>query len=197
MSKSVKQIMSMDIKDIEQLPLKELKEIVGVMASAGNKRIDRLTDQDIPSQALSNLSGGRFSVAGKDKTQLINEFRREVTFMSAKTSSVSGAKQVNKETIETLKEQGIIDSDRELTPQEMKDYWQIMDRLRDTNPALFVNQCLLYGDDVYREIADGEKSKDEIFNEIQEKINEDYESAQSFQQQTKTDFESVTGWDIY
>lgn len=73
---------------------RDMARNISVLASAANKRIVRLEKSGVRSPALDYVKshGGKFSVAGKTKNQLLIEYFRLQQFMFSKTSTVRGAK---------------------------------------------------------------------------------------------------------
>ena len=195
---STQDILNMDIEDIESLSRTEIAKIVSQVASAGNKRIKNLQNKGLTSEALIDVykSGGKFSVKGKNKTELLNELKREKQFFSG-DSTVLEVKATNKSIIEKLEESGALEKERANISDEdiTKEFWKAMDMLRETNPALFVNDCLLYGDDVYSEISKG-KSANEVFSEITERIENDNAEMIEKSRETKSNWDKLSGWDI-
>ena len=65
---------------------------------AANKRLKRLQGLETLSPALSSVmeSGGKFSLKGKTRNEVIKESSRAIAFINMKTSTVSGAKQFEK-----------------------------------------------------------------------------------------------------
>ena len=191
-------ILNMDIEDIESLSRTEIAKIVSQVASAGNKRIKNLQNKGLTSEALIDVykSGGKFSVKGKNKTELLNELKREKQFFSG-DSTVLEVKATNKSIIEKLEESGALEKERaDISDEDVtKEFWKAMDMLRETNPALFVNDCLLYGDDVYSEISKG-KSANEVFSEITERIENDNAEMIEKSRETKSNWDKLSGWDI-
>ena len=195
---STQDILNMDIEDIESLSRTEIAKIVSQVASAGNKRIKNLQNKGLTSEALIDVykSGGKFSVKGKNKTELLNELKREKQFFSG-DSTVLEVKATNKSIIEKLEESGALEKERaDISDEDVtKEFWKAMDMLRETNPALFVNDCLLYGDDVYSEISKG-KSANEVFSEITERIENDNAEMIEKTRETKSNWDKLSGWDI-
>lgn len=62
---------------------------------AANKRLKRLQGLETLSPALSSVmeSGGKFSLKGKTRNEVIKESSRAIAFINMRTSTVSGAKQ--------------------------------------------------------------------------------------------------------
>lgn len=65
---------------------------------AANKRLKRLQGLETLSPALNSAlqSGGKFSIKGKTRNEIIKESSRALAFINMKTSTVSGAKQFEK-----------------------------------------------------------------------------------------------------
>lgn len=65
---------------------------------AANKRLKRLQGLETLSPALNSAlqSGGKFSIKGKTRNEIIKEASRALSFINMKTSTVSGAKQFEK-----------------------------------------------------------------------------------------------------
>lgn len=65
---------------------------------AANKRLKRLQGLETLSPALNSVmqSGGKFSIKGKTRNEILKETSRALSFINMKTSTVSGAKQFEK-----------------------------------------------------------------------------------------------------
>lgn len=65
---------------------------------AANKRLKRLQGMKTLSPALNSVmqSGGKFSIKGKTRNEILKESSRALSFINMKTSTVSGAKQFEK-----------------------------------------------------------------------------------------------------
>ena len=65
---------------------------------AANKRLKRLQGMQTLSPALNSVmqSGGKFSIKGKSRNEILKEASRALSFINMKTSTVSGAKQFEK-----------------------------------------------------------------------------------------------------
>ena len=65
---------------------------------AANKRMKRLQGMETLSPALNSAmqSGGKFSIKGKTRNEILKESSRAISFINMKTSTVSGAKQFEK-----------------------------------------------------------------------------------------------------
>jgi len=65
---------------------------------AANKRLKRLQGMETLSPALNSImqSGGKFSIKGKTRNEILKEASRALSFINMKTSTVAGAKQFEK-----------------------------------------------------------------------------------------------------
>lgn len=65
---------------------------------AANKRLKRLQGMESLSPALNSVmqSGGKFTIKGKTRNEILKESSRALSFINMKTSTVSGAKQFEK-----------------------------------------------------------------------------------------------------
>lgn len=79
---------------MDKMDYKQLKTLVTQKGQSANKRFDRISASRNMSHLATNAvkrSGGRFSVAGKNKEQLIIEAKRIQAFNKSSTGTVSGA----------------------------------------------------------------------------------------------------------
>ena len=89
-------------KVIRQMPLdfasmtrEELIKVIQPTIDAANKRLKRLEGMKTLSPALLHVqkNGGKFSLKGKNRNQVLKESFRAIEFINYKTSTVSGAKE--------------------------------------------------------------------------------------------------------
>lgn len=100
--KSINDIMNIDPLDLMKMSSKELRTVTNRLVSASNKRIRRLekTEMGRTSPAYINYAqkrGKPFSTRGKNVNQLRNEFAQAQSFLSKKTSTLSGWKDVRED----------------------------------------------------------------------------------------------------
>lgn len=102
---TLNQIMNMSQRDLMKMNEKELRKVISSERSVARKRMERLEKIEEYTPALSDLlrSGGIPTVKGMDKLALINEHKRYKKYLSAVTSTVTGAKKVRKQAVENLK----------------------------------------------------------------------------------------------
>ena len=90
----VETLLNVSPEQLMQMSRKDLATNVSILASAANKRLKRLEQAGVYSPSLEYVQrhGGKFSVAGKNKNQLMIEYFRVQAYMESKTSSVRGAR---------------------------------------------------------------------------------------------------------
>lgn len=175
--KSVTDILNMDIRDFNKLGLSDLRKVVGRLVSAVNKRIRRFMNAGVSTPATRALekSGGMLSTKGKDLNQLRTEYARGRDFLNMETSSHKGFEEVQKKTVETLKDRGV-----DVTTDELDDIFEVYGRLKEIDPSVGV---ILSSSQVIGEIAKLDNTQDvqtrimqakERYNELYEENQEQY-----------------------
>ena len=171
---SVNDILNMDIRDFNKLGLSDLRKVVGRLVSAVNKRIRRFMKSGISTPATRSLekSGGMLSTKGKDLNQLRTEYARGRDFLNMETSSRKGYEDVQKKTVETLKERGV-----DVTTEELDDIFEVYGKLKEIDPSVGV---ILSSSQVIGEISKLDNSQDVQTRIMQakERYNELYEENQ-------------------
>lgn len=170
---SVQDILNMDINTFNKLNTTDLRKVVGRLVSAGNKRLRSFERAGERSPATRHVakSGGKFSTKGKDLNALRSEYTRAKNFMQAKTGTRKGWKQVKKETIASLKKNGV-----EMTERQFDDVWTAYEDLKELSPEV-ANRGLKYSvlKDVANMVTDTNKSADEIAIALNENLSRIYE----------------------
>ena len=130
---SVKDIINMDIGQFNALSLSNLRKVVGRLVSAVNKRLRRFNKAGISTPATRALekSGGVLSTKDKDMQQLRNEFARARNFLNMETSTQAGFKNVQKRTVETLKERGV-----DIKKSELDELFEVWNDLTELDPTV-------------------------------------------------------------
>ena len=130
---TVDSILNMDNKTFNSLDLNALKAVTSKLNSAANKRITRLEEKGVNSPALASVqaSGGRFSTKNKTLNELRSEYARAKNFMNLKSSSVTGWKQVRRETIQILRRKGI-----DVNMENFDEVIRIYERLKELDPSV-------------------------------------------------------------
>ena len=85
-------------QNFEKMKRDELAKQLQPTIDAANKRLKRLEGLKTLSPALNSVmeSGGRFSIRGKNRNEVLKEASRAIAFINMKTSTVSGTKQFEK-----------------------------------------------------------------------------------------------------
>lgn len=86
--------------DVNKMNEQELRQAVSILASTANKRLKRLSNkqmgtsspayQSAQKRAYQGSAGGKFGTKGKNRNQLLNEFKAIKNFLESKTSTVTG-----------------------------------------------------------------------------------------------------------
>ena len=113
--------MSMPFDKFTALNISELRQAVSRLASTANKRLQRLSKNDLisPAQIEAKESGGKFSTRGKSELELQVEFRRVSNFLAQRTSTVTGARLLEEQTRQDIKALYGIDITK-------KDYYELL-----------------------------------------------------------------------
>lgn len=84
--------------NFQSMKRKDLIDEMQPTIDAANKRLKRLQGMETLSPALNSVmqSGGKFSIKGKTRNEILKEASRALSFINMKTSTVSGAKQFEK-----------------------------------------------------------------------------------------------------
>lgn len=137
--KNVEELLEMNP---DNLSAADLRKVVSRIASAGNKRLKRLNQAGVKSRATDVVmeSGGKFSVKGKTYEALRAEFMREKNFFERKTSSLTGIKQIQRETAKTLESRGVTNIDKD----KIGETFALYDRLKEIDPSITAKN-LKYG----------------------------------------------------
>ena len=85
-------------QNFEKMKRDELAKQLQPTIDAANKRLKRLEGLKTLSPALNSVmeSGGKFSIRGKNRNEVLKEASRAIAFINMKTSTVSGTKQFEK-----------------------------------------------------------------------------------------------------
>lgn len=178
--KSVDDILNMSLKELNKMSESQLKTIVGRLVSAGNKRLRRYQEKKgkLPTGAKEKTYDEmKFSTVGKDKSDLMEEFKRAKTFLQGETSSLTGAKKVERNVRKELKKYGVDLSD--LTEEQYDDFWEIYKKLREKNKKIAYNRELKYNvfDNIKSIMGDAEDLDiDEIVAQMDSELSKIYEA---------------------
>lgn len=133
--KTVQNILDTPLYDLKKMTDSELRTVVGRLVSAGNKRLRRYESKkgELPNAGRQGTYEERkFSTQGKDRTELMEEFKRAKNFFGAETSSLTGEKNVKTKSQQALNDNfGISVSD-----EDYDIYWKAFDRLKELHPEI-------------------------------------------------------------
>ena len=146
--KSISQLKSLTPRFLESQTTSDISKVVSRLSSAANKRIKRLIESRVPSQALSvwaEKGAYKFSTKGKNKEMLLEEYKRVKNFLELESSTVKGARLVRKRTIDGAKEKGVI-----ITEKDYDMFFRTYEELKKVDPSI---QDKLYKYNVWGELA--------------------------------------------
>ena len=181
-------------EDINKMTFNELRKSVSILASAANKRLKRLATSGVgqmspayimaQKRAYTGIAGGKFGVAGKDINQLRNEYAAIRAYMSQKTSTVKGFKQVRKKLYKRIG--GSFESAPDPVAAE-REFWATYRKLEELHPEL---ASMRYGsNEVMRDLRRVmETGARDPLSVMEEKIKVEYEKEQAELAEDFSDF---------
>lgn len=145
---SITDILKSDPRGLKE---QELRRQVQQLADAANKRVRRMQQSGLLSAAEAGRQksgGGMFSTRGKNYNQLQAEFKRAKEYLQAKTSTIKGVRQFQKEVLqETNKRLG-----SDMTQQQASSFWQTMKKVMEQIPQTTLQQAGLTSYDVQKRV---------------------------------------------
>lgn len=165
--KSIKDIMSIDPKDILKMSRKELSTYTSRLASAANKRLKRMYGKEKNKFEYKD----KFSVKDKNINQLRAEYARAKSYLQS-NNSLSGMKKTKKKVINGLKKQGV-----KITGKQYNKFWSVYKRLKEVDPKV---SSYIYKYMSMRDVADyindnPTKNIDEVIDGMMADLNSHYE----------------------
>ena len=156
-------------KVIKQMPLdfntmtrEELIKVIQPTIDAANKRLKRLEGMKTLSPALLHVqkNGGKFSLKGKNRNQVLRESFRAIEFINYKTSTVSGAKEYERNFARKLSKKS-----QDITNEQRKVLFEAFKKIEDMD-LLGISY---YGSDnlvrmLADEVVDNKLTFDEMLN---------------------------------
>lgn len=192
-------------KDLQKLSRRDLAKVVSTVASAANKRIKRASKAGQPIEDTID----KFSVAGKNKHELMKEFTRARNFMGKPELSLEGQKKLARDTAKGLAEKITGKSRKELTGQERKDYdklrkdigkalntsmgsgseqydtfWRAYGKLTEKNAMIKENKGLKYRV-LRKQISIMSKNPQQSIDELHERMEKEFTSLYQAEQEEK------------
>ena len=187
--KSIEELMNIPQDEWEGLSKKDMRSVVQRLASAANKRVDRMQKNGISSPALRQLleNGGRVSTKGKDLAALRAEFARAKNFLQSETSTISGYNKFVQDNIDALKEHDV-----DIDKKNFEDFWRVFDRIKEMDPSV-ENSALKYN--IMQAIADefdeNDIDVDYITERMLDQIDLIYESQEEIENQKWDEFNDL------
>mgnify|MGYP003302333208 CR=1 FL=1 len=102
--RSTASLLDMSIGEFSRLNKTQLRQVVSRLSDTANKRMQSLQKTGVLSKALRDAekSGGKFSTRGKGLDELRAEYMRVRDFLNDRSSTVRGAKAVEKDIIKKI-----------------------------------------------------------------------------------------------
>lgn len=136
---------------------------------AANKRLKRLQGMDTLSPALNSVmqSGGKFVIKGKTRNEVLKEASRALAFVNMKTSTVSGAKQFEKNFAAKLSNKS-----KNITNDQRKTLFDSFRKLQQISPVglnIYGSERLvrMLADEVVDENYSFEETMDKALKELE------------------------------
>ena len=155
----------------------ELAKQLQPTIDAANKRLKRLQGLETLSPALSSVmeNGGKFSLKGKTRNEVIKESSRAIAFINMKTSTVSGAKAFEKNFAAKLSNKS-----KNITNDQRKLLFDSFRKLEQISPV----GLNIYGSDrlvrmLADEVVDEKYSFETTMNKALNELTKAYEDFQS------------------
>lgn len=154
----------------------EFRKAIQATIDAANKRLKRLEESKMISPAYQSAmsSGGKFTLRGKNRNELIKEGARAIAFINMKTSTVKGARSYENSFISKLsnKAKGITDDQRAA----------LFDGFRKIEQISPVGLNLYGSDRLIRLLADSIVDNNNDFSDMMQnalrELEKEYETAQ-------------------
>lgn len=152
------------------------KDLVAEMQptiDAANKRLQRLQGLETLSPALNSVmqSGGKFTLKGKTRNEIIKEASRALSFINMKTSTVSGAKQFERNFAAKLSNKS-----KDITNDQRKTLFDSFRKLQQISPV----GLNIYGSErlvrmLADEVVDENYSFEDTMNKALKALEREYE----------------------
>lgn len=140
---------------------------------AANKRLKRLQGMETLSPALNSAmqSGGKFSIKGKTRNEILKESSRAIAFINMKTSTVSGAKQFERNFAAKLSNKA-----KNITNDQRKTLFDSFRKLQQISPV----GLNIYGSErlvrmLADEVVDANYSFETTMNKALKELEREYE----------------------
>lgn len=150
----------------------ELKKTLTAANRAANRRLKTLKEKRVKSAAYKNaMRGGKFKNK-QTRAAAQKELRRAMNFLAAKTSTVTGAKKVQREFENRV---GV-----KLSPRQTDKFWDTYEKLQEIAPP---NAIKNYGSTRLQQIIADETKQgadvDDILGRVADELRADYEKRET------------------
>lgn len=159
--------------NFQSMKRKDLIAQIQPTIDAANKRLRRLQGLENLSPALNSVmqSGGKFSIKGKTRNEVLKEASRAISFINMKTSTVSGAKQFEKNFAAKLSNKS-----KNITNDQRKTLFDSFRKLQQMSPV----GLNIYGSErlvrmLADEIVDENYSFEDTMNKALKELEREYE----------------------
>lgn len=176
---SYKQYMDMSALEVSKMTEKEMRAAVRSMQKVVGARMSRLSAMETASPAARWMrEHGGISTAGKNLNQLRAEFRAARNFLQAKTSTVTGYKNMMGEFSKALNEAGI-----PVTKGQAAQIFDAIDRIKEKDPKARSRDMKYIIAEAMAEIANDDLTRDDYVAKFEDKIDDLYQQAQQREQE--------------
>lgn len=188
---TIEDILNLDSEAFNKLGVSDLRQVVGRLVSAGNKRLRSFASagEDSPAVAYIARSGGAFSTKGKSLNQLRAEYVRAKNFFRAETGTRGGWRTVKRKSIAALKKATGI----ELTEEQFGKFWKSYEKLKQLDKSVaeksFKYVVLQHIRDL---VDDSQLSPEDIATRLSAQLGEIYEQRAALD----NDVDGVSGFFI-
>lgn len=159
--------------NFQSMKRKDLIAQIQPTIDAANKRLKRLQGMETLSPALNSVmqSGGKFSIKGKTRNEVLKEASRAISFINMKTSTVSGAKQFEKNFAAKLSNKS-----KNITNDQRKTLFDSFRKLQQISPV----GLNIYGSErlvrmLADEVVDENYSFEDTMNKALKELEREYE----------------------
>lgn len=173
---SFKQYLDWDSDTLNKKSRAELAQVVGKFRDVAHKRIKRIQAADLTSHAYNKLLDrgiDHFSTKGKNLNQLRSQYVLLNNFLTSKSSSVSGIREIRKNVEESLEKEGIH------IPKDMyEDFWKNYEKYQELYGDTFTRSKYKYQvlEMLSVRMESGKKVTPQFFNKIKQNIDKLYQA---------------------
>lgn len=189
---SIETLNNLTPKQIKAMSDKELMKTVSHMGKVANQRLKAFGDRGLSSPATrAALKKGRFGAKGKNRAQLLTEYKRAKSFLTSETGTIRGYKGFQKKIAKAYENAGVdVEGETpEETEQTIDSLTKIYDWLKDKNPWIADSG---YKYEVQAKVSNmldqGNLSETQIKRRMNKLLKEEYEKQQRAAAEDVSDF---------